>query len=124
MVDTDLTGEYPSSGYFLSGKKMLSMNYDSKEMKENPYVYKTDYRSITLKTAFRVELFKLWKQGDKAGLDRLLEDRGFGREKTGRLFYDQLILGFHNGGYPLNKKDEYLALDGEPEDNPLIQSGK
>ena len=100
------------------------MSYDIKELKENPCVYKVDYRSITLKTTFRVELFKLWKQGDKAGLYKLLADNGFSKEKTGRLFYDQLILGFQNGGYPLNKKDEYLALNGAPEDNPLIQSGK
>ena len=54
----------------------------------------------------------------------LLADNGFSNEKTGRLFYDQLILGFQSGGYPLNKKDEYLALNGAPEDNPLIQSSK
>ena len=35
------------------------MSYDIKEMKENPYVYKVDYRSITLKTVFGVKLFKL-----------------------------------------------------------------
>ena len=100
------------------------MDYDVKEMKANPCVYKADYRTITLRTDFRVKLFKCWKQGDMPAMDQMLEENGLGREKTGRLFYDHLICGFQSGGYPLNKRDEYLALKGQPEDNPLIQSGK
>ena len=100
------------------------MDYDVKEMKANPCVYKVDYRGITLKTDFRVKLFKCWKQGDMAAMDRLLEENGLGREKTGRLFRDQLICGFQSGGYPLNKRDEFIALNGQPEDNPLIRTGK
>lgn len=100
------------------------MDYDLKELKENPCVYKADYRTITLKTAFRVKLFMLWKQGDMPAMRQMLEDNGLGPDKAGRFFIDKLILGFQMNGYPLNKKDEYRALDGEPEDNPLIRSGK
>ena len=100
------------------------MDYDLKELKENPCVYKADYRSITLKTAFRVKLFMLWKQGDMPAMRQMLEDNGLGPDMTGRYFIDKLVLSFQMAGYPLNKKDEYRALDGKAEDNPLIRSGK
>lgn len=95
-----------------------------KTLKNNPNVYKADFRSITLKTSFRVKLFLLWKQGDMPAMRKMLEDNGLGPDKTGRGFVDKLVSGFRMNGYPLNKKDEYRALDGKPEDNPLIQSGK
>lgn len=100
------------------------MKYDVKAMKENPCVYKADAYGITLKTAFRVKLFKLWKEGNMPALKQTLEDNGLGQDKTGPRFFDQLIAAFQMSGYPLNKKDEYRALNGEPEDNPLILSGK
>ena len=100
------------------------MDYDLKTLKKNPCVYKADYRSITLKTAFRVQLFTLWKQGDMPAMRQMLEDNGLGPDMTGRYYIDKLVLSFQMAGYPLNKKDEYRALDGEPEDNPLIRSGK
>ena len=100
------------------------VDYDVKAMKENPCVYKADSYGITLKTAFRIKLFKLWKEGNMPSLKQMLEDNGLGQAKTGRRFFDQLISAFQMSGYPLNKKDEYRALNGEPEDNPLISSGK
>ena len=100
------------------------MKYDVKAMKENPCVYKADAYGITLKTAFRVKLFKLWKEGNMTALRQMLEDNGLGQDKTGLRFFDQLIVAFQMSGYPLNKKDEYRALNGAPEDNPLILSGK
>ena len=59
-----------------------------------------------------------------AAMRQMLEDNGLGQDKTGRMFFDQLITAFQMGGYPLNKRDEYRALDGKPADNPLIRSGK
>ena len=47
------------------------MKYDVKAMNENPCVYKADVYGITLKTAFRVKLFKLWK--DKQQLEACAE---------------------------------------------------
>ena len=81
------------------------MDYDLKELKENPCVYKADYRSITLKTAFRVKLFMLWKQGDMPAMRQMLEDNGLGPDMTGRYFIDKLVLSFQMAGYPLNKKN-------------------
>ena len=96
------------------------MKYDVKAMNENPCVYKADVYGITLKTAFRVKLFKLWKEGNMPALRQMLEDNGLGQDKIGLRLFDQLITAFQMSGYPLNKKDEYLALNGAPEDNPLI----
>ena len=100
------------------------MKYDVKAMRENPCVYKADAYGITLKTAFRVKLFKLWKEGNMPALKQMLEDNGLGLDKTGLRFFDQLITAFQMSGYPLYKKDEYFTLNGAPEDNPLILSGK
>ena len=85
------------------------MENDLKTLKNNPCVYKADYRSITLKTDFRVKLFLLWKQGDMPAMRKMLEDNGLGPDKTGRYFVDKLVLGFQMNGYPLNKKDRINA---------------
>ncbi|MCR5235234.1 MAG: hypothetical protein K6E53_15215 [Lachnospiraceae bacterium] len=44
---------------------------DVNELSRNPRVYKVDERRIVLKTDFRIELYKMWRNGDKGFAKRI-----------------------------------------------------
>lgn len=98
--------------------------YDVNELSRNPKVYKVDERKITLTTDFRIELFKLWRDGDPEGVQRTLNENGLGVDKTGGGYLETLIASFKSGGYPVYKTAELELKTGFQEDNPLLLSGK
>ena len=97
---------------------------DVNELSRNPRVYKVNERKIVLKTDFRIELYKLWRNGDPEGIQQLLNENGLGVDKTGNDFLETLITSFKSGGYPVYKNGELEQITGFQEDNPLILSGK
>ena len=97
---------------------------DVNELSRNPKVYKVDERKIVLKTDFRIELYKLWRNGDPEGIQRVLNENDLGVDKTGNDFLETLISSFKSGGYPVYKNAELELITGFQEDNPLILSGK
>ena len=98
--------------------------YDVNELSRNPKVYKVDERRITLTTDFRIELFKLWKNGDPERIQQMLDENDLGIEKTGNDFLETILSSFKSGGYPVYKNAELELKTGFQEDNPLILSGK
>ena len=98
--------------------------YDVNDLSRNPKVYKADERKITLTTDFRIELFKLWRNGDPEGVQRALDENDLGIDKTGGNYLETLITSFKSGGYPVYKSAELELKSGFQEDNPLILSGK
>ncbi len=94
------------------------------ELSRNPKVYRVDPNKITLTTDFRIELFKLWRDGDPEGVQRVLNENDLGIDKTGRNYLETLITSFKSGGYPVYKNAELELKSGFQEDNPLILSGK
>ncbi len=98
--------------------------FDVNELSRNPKVYSVDERKLTLTTDFRIELFKLWRDGDPESIQRILNENNLGVDKTGTYYLETLIATFKSGGYPVHKNAELELKTGFQEDNPLILSGK
>ena len=98
--------------------------FDVNELSRNPKVYSVDERKLTLTTDFRIELFKLWRDGDPEGIQRALNENNLGVDKTGTYYVETLIASIKSGGYPVYKIAELELKTGFQEDNPLILSGK
>lgn len=98
--------------------------YDEKELSKNPQVYKVDQWKLTLRTDFRIELFKLWRNGEMEEIEKSLKDNGFVLDVVGADFGNDLITSFKNSGYPLHKSDELTFCPDRLNEHPLIRSGK
>ena len=97
--------------------------FDDKKLINNPHVYSVDMFNLVLKTDLRIELFKMWKMGNTAGMAERLSQAGLGTDKVGMDYITILANQFKTSGYPLPKKCEADINPKLIEDNPLISSG-
>ena len=124
MMDTDMTEGTHCLGIFLFGGRMMSrFFFDENELRKNPRVYSVDIYNLVLKTDFRIELFKLWKQGDTAGMAALMSESGLGTNRVGMDYVTILANQFKSSGYPTPKKCEADIDPGLITNNPLLVSG-
>ena len=98
--------------------------YDAKELSKNPYVYKVDQWKLTLRTDFRIELYKLWRNGELEKIKQRLLENGLGPEMVGTDYGNVLLTSFKNSGYPVYKNDELTFSPEKMNEHPLIASGK
>lgn len=102
----------------------MRYDYDVKELLKNPKVSYADHWKFTLKLAYRIELFKVWKVNQsRVEVEKILEKDKLGRTIVGPDFCDSICTGFKSSGYPCPKnKEEILEITND--ENPLITSGK
>ena len=102
----------------------MSFYYDEKELIKNPCVYKVSQWKLTLRTDFRIELFKLWKNGEMEAMEQKLKDNGLIPGVIEPNYAKVLIRSFKSSGYPVHKCDELVFCPDVIMDHPLIRSGK
>ena len=127
-MDNDLTVESTHRpGTFLLPSRRenaMSFYYDEKELIKNPCVYKVSQWKLTLRTDFRIELFKLWKNGEMEAMEQKLKDNGLIPGVIEPNYAKVLIRSFKSSGYPVHKCDELVFCPDVIMDHPLIRSGK
>ena len=127
-MDNDLTveGAHRLGAFFMLLWREIAMRfyYDAKELSKNPYVYKVDQWKLTLRTDFRIELYKLWRNGELEKIKQRLLENGLGPEMVGTDYGNVLLTSFKNSGYPVYKNDELTFSPEKMNEHPLIASGK
>ena len=98
--------------------------FNEKELLKNPCVYKVDQRKLILRTDFRIELYKLWRNGELEKIEQKLLEKGLGPEVVGADYGKDLLTSFKNSGYPVYKSDELTFSPEKMKEHPLIASGK
>lgn len=98
--------------------------YDEKALINNPCVYRVDRLKLVLRTDLRIELFKLWKNGEMEAIEQRLKDNGLVAGVVEPDYGKVLITSFKNSGYPVHKSDELVFCPDVLMDHPLIKSGK
>ena len=98
--------------------------FNEKELRKNPCVYKVDQRKLILRTDFRIELYKLWRNGELEKIEQKLLEKGLGPEAVGADYGKDLLASFKNSGYPVYKSDELTFSPEKMKEHPLIASGK
>lgn len=103
----------------------LPSTCDEKRLEENPVVrlYEVRKQRVHLRAEFRVELFKLWKDGKIDEMKELLDKHDLGIDQVGKEFINRLIAGFYQNGYPLHRRCEIEEIPDYEEKNPLVVSG-
>ena len=100
------------------------MSYDVEKLSENPKVKEVRRNTIRLTTEFRVELFKLFKDGKIEEIKETLIANGLGDEFCNDRQFPVFINGLSANGYPVYQNDEIEKMPGYAEENPLLLSGK
>ena len=98
--------------------------FNAKDLSKNPYVYKVDQWKLTLRTDLRIELYKLWRNGELEKIEQRLSEIGLGPEMVGVDYGKTLFTSFKNSGYPVYKSDELTFSPDKMKEHPLIASGK
>ena len=98
--------------------------FNAKELSKNPYVYKVDQWKLTLRTDLRIELYKLWRNGELEKIEQRLSEIGLGPEMVGADYGKTLLSSFKNSGYPVYKSDELTFSPDKMKEHPLVASGK
>lgn len=88
------------------------------ELEKNPCVKKVNLRGMTLTTAFRVQLFQAWKEGQNVeAIVQMLEENGITKELTSDTYALSIESSFKMGGHSV------LYRLGNPDDGG-IRRGK
>ena len=100
------------------------MGLDVEKLLENPKVKEVKRNSIRLTTEFRIELFKLFREGRTEEIRERLSTSGLDDADVYDGYCSRLLLALEMNGYPVYQSDEVAQMTNYIEENPLLLSGK
>ncbi len=96
---------------------------DYEDLMDNPMVLRAFEHRVDLKSEFKMELFKLWRDHGKGAVEVELENNNLGAGVLGEHFAECLIESFRNGGFPKPQQIEKEAFRKYIDENPVFRSG-